>query len=830
MTSDLADVVAGVLAEYGPMTEERLVSVLAERGVARGDDVDEALVDVLDDGDGLVTVLVDERWALVPALLAGRMFTHRLTGPEVEHDFLDAGPDLDPVGTLTEHEEYQRLVPDGSPVVAVLLPFDADVLAERGIPAEVVGDSGALLLPPDYLQGKGLAEGDVIALRITGDGLVLEVVPYQVPMPERAVDVGDRLSAVLDAGTGGPISLATVVWTACADDPTLFAEPLPPLGEVLDGCGLPYDGELLAPKGFDFRRWRANGRRAAIGRRHDLDDDEALAVLAIVMLYEQVAEFHAVAMKAHEDGDDTALSEFISELPADLGPDRKTATAVRTVLPKLAEPAIAEAVLAETMVAGSDGAAALGLFAESLEPLAPREARPALRWLRGKAHERLGDVTRAEADYEAAESLDPTWPLALVDLARYAGDRGDAARGLALLRRAEAPQDDLLVGVLERFQVAPRSDLGRNDPCWCGSGRKYKKCHLRREQRPLDERATWLYQKAARFLADGPWGAEVLEVAKVRSQHSDDRFAVLDAMDDDPLVTDAVLFEGGLFAEFVRTRGALLPDDERLLADQWLLVDRSVYEVEQVRRGEGCTVRDLRTGDVHLVRERTASRQLKEGALICARVVPTGDTMQIFGGIEPVALRELDELLALLDTEPDSVDLVSLLTRRFAPPVLVNTEGEPLVLCEITLRSDDPAALVAELDETYRRDADGPEWVDATSADDLERVRATLSLDEHELTVHTNSEARADRVLDTLRALDKTLTVVNQTRQSAQEAAALAAASPSERATAAPAPEVAAALDQFVRDYERKWLDEPIPALAGHTPRRPPPTRPDAAT
>jgi preprotein translocase subunit SecA len=20
-------------------------------------------------------------------------------------------------------------------------------------------------------------------------------------------------------------------------------------------------------------------------------------------------------------------------------------------------------------------------------------------------------------------------------------------------------------------------DIGRNDPCWCGSGKKYKKCH-----------------------------------------------------------------------------------------------------------------------------------------------------------------------------------------------------------------------------------------------------------------------------------------------------------------------------------------------------------------
>jgi hypothetical protein len=33
-------------------------------------------------------------------------------------------------------------------------------------------------------------------------------------------------------------------------------------------------------------------------------------------------------------------------------------------------------------------------------------------------------------------------------------------------------------------------------------------------------------------------------------------------------------------------------------------------------------------------------------------------------------------------------------------------------------------------------------------------------------------------------------------------------------------PDLAAVLDQFIRDYERKWLDEPSPALAGHTPRQ----------
>ncbi len=28
-------------------------------------------------------------------------------------------------------------------------------------------------------------------------------------------------------------------------------------------------------------------------------------------------------------------------------------------------------------------------------------------------------------------------------------------------------------------------DLGRNDDCWCGSGRKYKKCHLAEDEKKL---------------------------------------------------------------------------------------------------------------------------------------------------------------------------------------------------------------------------------------------------------------------------------------------------------------------------------------------------------
>ncbi len=699
-----------MLAENGPMTEDQLVTALAKRGVDLGDDPGAALSEVFDDGDGLVVMLADDRWALLPALLAGRVFTHRVTGLEVEHDILMVNPDLQAFDMLAERAEYQRLA-DGSPVVALLMPFDADTLTGRDIPLDAVSDEGVLLLAPGYLREKGVTEGDVITLGLTGDGLLLESVPEPVMAAEAVTKLRQRLdAALLETESGEPMLLDVAVWTACADDPTLFTEPLPPLGAALDACGLAHDAEWLAAEGFDFRRWWVSKRCAAIADAFGLSLDEALAVFVIVTLYHQVAEIQATQEEAALA---TFAAEFTGRREADPDGDPGAVTIMPAVLAKativfLAEPAVAEAVLVETIGLGSDGASALRLFAETLEPLAPKVARPALRWLRGKAHERLADLVAAEAAYRAAESLDPAWSPALVDLARYASDRGDATAGLALLRRAATPPDHPLVELLEEFQAAPRSDLGRNAPCWCGSGRKYKKCHLQHEQLPLDERAVWLYQKAGMFLLDG-WRAALVEAAGVRAQFSEAPHALLGALGD-PLVTDAVLFEGGGFAEFVATRGGLLPADERSLAEQWLLVDRSVYEIERVSRGAGFTMRDVRTGDLHQVRERTASNTVQAGALVCARVVPAGDTTQIFGGMEPVALHQRDELIALLDAEPDPLELVDFLTRRLAPPALQNT---------------DPTD-----------------------------------------------------------------------------------------------PEVAAVLDGFIRDYEQKWLDEPIPALAGHTPRQ----------
>ncbi|MDD9937416.1 MAG: SEC-C metal-binding domain-containing protein, partial [Myxococcales bacterium] len=53
--------------------------------------------------------------------------------------------------------------------------------------------------------------------------------------------------------------------------------------------------------------------------------------------------------------------------------------------------------------------------------------------------------------------------------------RRAAAMGRQVQPPAEAPPQPATV-------KRDKPKLGRNDPCWCGSGKKYKSCHLRSDE------------------------------------------------------------------------------------------------------------------------------------------------------------------------------------------------------------------------------------------------------------------------------------------------------------------------------------------------------------
>ncbi|MBX7435444.1 SEC-C domain-containing protein [Mycobacterium sp. Y57] len=802
-----------MLAEHGPLGRDDILARLQADGVTDPEGVARTALNELDHP---ARDLNDGRWVWLPTVLAGRVFTHRVDSTEVAHDLLTVTPDLDPITELSQHEQYQRLA-DGSAVSLALPYFDDEHLEERGVSPEVVDESGALLLEPGTLHALGVTDGDLVGIRLSDAGLVLEKVETANP----SVHVGARLAAALDPDE--PVFLDLAVWALCAEDPELFAEPVVPLTEIVEAQRLAYsDGQVAAP-GFDFERWRFERDCERLSRRYDIDADDALALRTLVAVYDHMSEMLTALAEFPDDADDAdeAAAGDVDETGdgAATSDDEGYGALITEFGSALGDPFLAELFRNET-VGGGGSPAALGLFAETLEPQVPRGARVAFRWLRATALEQTGAIESAERELLTAESMDTEWPLTLLDLARFASDRGDAERGLALLRRAGAAEDHPLARVLDQHRASPRTDLGRNDACWCGSGRKYKKCHLGREQLSLADRVGWLYLKACQHVFVTEWRDLVEEVAEARAQYCTEG----DATTGDPLFVDAVLFEGGAFADFLAKRGFLLPDDERLLAEQWQLLARSVFEVQDVAPGRQVRVRDVRTGDVYDVQERTASRSLQPGQLICTRVTPTPEAYEFFGGIDPVALHERDLLIDLLDSEPDPVDLVDFLSRRFAPATLVNTEGDPLAICEATVRVD--PGIGARLDDAFDRvDEDAAQWFEHVETHGVDHISASLTLDGDRLAVQTNSERRMDRVLATLSRLDPSMTVLDDARRPLRDAADAAELAGTMAPSGSPGidpkdPEVAAALDEVMRRYEAAWLDEPIPSLNGHTPRQ----------
>ena len=52
-----------------------------------------------------------------------------------------------------------------------------------------------------------------------------------------------------------------------------------------------------------------------------------------------------------------------------------------------------------------------------------------------------------------------------------------AAGGAGAAMAEEVAGEESLMPHVEQRRVDPGEQIGRNDPCWCGSGKKFKKCH-----------------------------------------------------------------------------------------------------------------------------------------------------------------------------------------------------------------------------------------------------------------------------------------------------------------------------------------------------------------
>ena len=419
--------------------------------------------------------------------------------------------------------------------------------------------------------------------------------------------------------------------------------------------------------------------------------------------------------------------------------------------------------------------------------------------LRGRSAEADGDSLAAERHIADALRDNPQLRPALEDAGIYAADRGDLSTADDYLKRADFPSDHGLRGVIRRLRSTPATKVGRNQPCPCGSGRKYKVCHLREEVHPLPDRVALVYARlltwAARWVVDeAPPG--------VKSP-------------DPMLMLDLAIFEGGLAEEYLQRRGPLLREDERALIERWLSSRPQPYEVSDAKAGTWITLRPLLDGDPVTLHDRLLSQTARPGDVMVARIVDSGEGPTVATNPHAVPPLRRPDLIALFDEfTPEA--LLAFFDQ--APPVLQNRDGHDLVLCEVTFEVPAAGATAA-----WRRlaasltDKDGPDtllW--GRDLDEETLHLGTVTRKSRLWTLRTNSRERMEELESFVFEAAPNARLVSSTATPAREAAESAPPPSQEPMT----PELQEAVRQHIERYESKWVDDEIPALDGLTPRQ----------
>ena len=768
----------------GPLSLTELTARLSHNGVfAHLDGLDdEELAEELDE----ILLDTDATWlsqdgivALTSTLLDGAVFSHWVTGSELARGVLDSTPDL----CALDFDDDDGLD----------LPDDGKITCKFAFEGEAaLDDNGSFVGPPgwlSFLQGPGW-----VGVRRTGKKVVLE------PLAE--LGNGDSevtaLRAAFDLRYADRTGIESweLVLDALSQDPALWRSPVAPISELLARGGLELRGAWVGSAGED---WEPPGKRYL--ERETAARNESWG-------------FSACCEKAfvtvQEAWEDHVLSR-----------GGTVAMEPRAVARALAHGSVAPAFAEYVLEEHNHGSDHLVSFATQLSGLPGKLAAPGL-YLRALDAERDGRAPAAEVDLHSAVLADPEFGPALSEYAWYLADRGDARQAASLLRRADMlseNQDDPELAYLETRLQATQVRAGRNDPCPCGSGRKFKACCIDNRTTPIEARAGWLHHKIVTF---GLRPGRRLRVEQlVEATGHDLRSPALPGMF--PLLVDIAAFDDGAVSDFVEQRGFLLPPDERELAGSWVDSQLGLFEVDEVARGHSVTLRDTRTSERVVVTERLASQSLRQGEFVLARVVRAGSQSQIVGAPLQIELRHRGSLVEVLDADPDGEDLAAWLGLVFAPPRLTNREGEDLMLCRAVLRPrttpwDD---VVGSLEACFGEGHEGV-WTETVTLDGEEIVRGFIRREDDRLILETNSVARYQRLLATL---GETLAIDFETLDEEMvpplDAVARQGGEGIESGVLdmdAAAPELQEALQAFLREKEEAWLHDHVPALGGLTP------------
>jgi hypothetical protein len=220
-------------------------------------------------------------------------------------------------------------------------------------------------------------------------------------------------------------------------------------------------------------------------------------------------------------------------------------------------------------------------------------------------------------------------------------------------------------------------NIGRNNPCPCGSGKKYKQCHgpidaeRAAAQRKLKQAPDTLWPKLMDALDqfgtavpatlnlfwNGAYTARDIQELDQHEDRGSERFLTwfaFDAADEEGRTPVQQLIADPSSLE--------LTDAERQVLAGWADVRLQPYEIVEIHKGKGLRVRPLFGETLLDVEDHAAAKRLEVGEVLITHLVPAADTYVIAGAaalLTPDTVEKLHEfaevhLQDLRQSQPDA--------------------------------------------------------------------------------------------------------------------------------------------------------------------------------
>ena len=445
-------------------------------------------------------------------------------------------------------------------------------------------------------------------------------------------------------------------------------------------------------------------------------------------------------------------------------------------------------------------------------------------------------------------------PLAMQPVARTVYE---ICAGQAVWDEDEEGDDEELEGASQP-QLVRKAVPGRNDSCWCGSGKKYKKCHLdadeghtsqspRREAPalPATNEFDGLRRRLGDFLGEVMHERDFKRALKElfgdeMPEENDRGLSVTDWMIHD-MVSPGL--RRTVLAEFLIRHGSSLTIREREMAEAWAQSVMGLYEVQELNFGTGLTVKNLLSGEECFVHDISMSKGLALWDVVFARMVP-GERGTEFSSVAlGVSRQYLEPLRRWMEQDRQAAGLEwhEYLKRNWArirrqsfeiaatwmdSLRISNTDGEELLLCKAVYKMTDTAAVIAAMRRCAEFEDDGNTENGAQSfvwLNDKKTMLGSVRIAGDELILESNSKeraARGKRILigqagKLLRHLRDEFTTQEELRRKAK------AGPPSARPDKDELPREVRdqAIRQVLEKHYRGWPDTNLPGLDGKTPR-----------